>query len=119
MKDYVMIDRFVGLCAQCGIPSEPTFCSPSCTAQWLHDYKTRPAPIPEPDIVIDLTPTWWQRNRFIQRVRHFFGKCEGTGMVMGRECPWCYQEVAAYFKAKDAQKYPRSANGYGDHTLPK
>lgn len=45
------------------------------------------------EIVIDVTPNWWQRNRLIQHVRHFFGWCEGTGMVMGRECYLCYEDA--------------------------
>lgn len=55
-------------------------------------------------IKIDVTPSWWRRNQFIQFIRHYFGRCEGTGMVQGPECPFCYDMACVHIVEEQAKK---------------
>jgi hypothetical protein len=32
---WLKVDRFVGLCAMCGLPSEPVFCNQKCEDDYL------------------------------------------------------------------------------------
>ena len=50
---------------------------------------------------IHVRPKWYQRWRFMQWIRHNLGRCEGTEMVMGFECPLCYEEACRMHSGSD------------------
>lgn len=43
-------------------------------------------------------------RRLLQYAKHYTGTCEGTGMVMGRECYLCFKDACEWVerKRKDA-----------------
>ena len=61
--------------------------------------KASPAQPRERITVWDLSPPWWRRTRFVQRLRHWLGRCEGTGMVQGPECRYCFIDLCRLAEA--------------------
>lgn len=68
------------------------------------------------ETVIDLTPKWWQRNMFIQRLRHWLAYCEGFAAQTGPDCPYCEQEVRLYIA--ETQRLLRLKKEQAKHEVP-
>ena len=64
--------------------------------------KQLPAQPEDQTTIWDLSPPWWRRTRFVQRLRHSLGCCEGTGMVQGPECRYCFTNLCRRIEARPA-----------------
>jgi hypothetical protein len=62
--------------------------------------KKLPAQPEEQTIIWDLSPPRWRRTRFVQRLRHWLGCCEGSGMVQGPECRYCFADLCSKVEAR-------------------